>query len=291
MDHRLEVGVSATYCQNVFIPEINQETALLALYWRIEKKNNVQLGLNDGKLEAKLRNGISWSSSPGYPWSNPWKCPENDEKRYESSDLAYELGWNLIWYITSTSNITFISYPHFQNTPKTSTIVTNFNYAETYLVIGDAVTNVSGKDIEFQGIIHSVRIISTIYSETEIRSSFLRPTGTPNVLWDYFTSMFPDLSTQNTTNHFKNYMRGHNGNSIEFKNSHSSNLDSSNGLKISSGETQVFSVSLRFYIIWYKNFMDIFLFFIKQFRFNFYSEEIRKYFKMIDPILLVKTKY
>jgi len=139
----------------------------MSLYWNYQKLNNVRLGVDDGELEVKFRNTEAWgSTASNYDCTGGCLWGQSSSNTEKSGIDMYELGWNFLWF-TSGSNWNYISFPHFQGTPRTSSDSNTNTYAHNRLMIGAERRSTISK--EFEGIIHSIRIVSTEYTATQIK--------------------------------------------------------------------------------------------------------------------------
>jgi len=194
--------------------------------------------VNYGRLEALHRKTQAWTTTEqNYDWSGGCICPlGNSQESRKSDDDLYEMGWNMVWYITG-SDLKFVSFPHFQTPARTDSTSNGNTYANNRLMVGGA-RDSSGIEMELEGIVHSIRIKSVEYTATQIENYWLRPTKSPAILCDYFTSMFADLGTQDSNKMFYNSMHGHEGHSVTFENNQSNTPNPSNGFRIQSWKKQ-----------------------------------------------------
>ena len=169
------------------------------------------------------------------------KCPDNEQQSDGTDYSMYDEGWNMICY-TANTQWEFTNFNHFQTPPNTDTATKFPYYPKEKLMFGAALSS-NKLQSEFEGIIHSVRIISSAYSAATIESTWLRPIHNQAVICDYFISYFNDLGTVGGGGNFKNSMFNYNGHSQTFVNSLGSTVDATNGLSFTNGDVQkIFSV-------------------------------------------------
>ena len=186
-------------------------------------------------ISLMINNGYLKIESKGFSYS-AYDLPTVQS----SSASMYKTGWNLVWYADNGSNYFLYGFPNFA-TPAITYSASNTDYAtESYFrsTFGGEYVSSSSIINSFQGIIHTVNIVSSFYSASQAATSFLVPTVNPAYPWDYFIGMFPDLGSELTPHFFKNQMSNYNSQNVIFDNDAGFPLDSVNGMQFSSGNSQ-----------------------------------------------------
>jgi hypothetical protein len=138
-------------------------------------------------------------------------------------------------------SITLTSFPHFSDSDGVSEKYSNNGYHSSNnhgAIIGSAYSIIPRSVTDsFQGIIHSIFIKSGAMTTQEIKSEWITPRDSSNILCDYFIGHFPALNTH-TTGSFKNTMYGYASQNQALTNSNSATIDVTDGINFNSGDLQ-----------------------------------------------------